>query len=58
MSDEIRPFRIDIPQAQLDDLRRRLRDTRWPEREAVEDWTQGTPRSAKSSSTSRWYGRL
>ncbi|MCC6958245.1 MAG: epoxide hydrolase [Dehalococcoidia bacterium] len=45
MTAEIRPFRIDIPQAQLDDLKRRLKDTRWPEREAVEDWTQGTPLS-------------
>ena len=45
MTAEIRPFRIEIPQAQLDDLKRRLKDTRWPEREAVEDWTQGTPLS-------------
>ena len=27
----------------LDDLRRRLRDTRWPERELVDDWSQGIP---------------
>ena len=54
MSDEIRPFRIDIPQAQLDDLRRRLRDTRWPEREAVEDWTQGTPLSYVQQVCAHW----
>ena len=54
MSDEIRPFRIDIPQAQLDDLRRRLRDTRWPEREAVEDWTQGTPLSYVQEVCAYW----
>ena len=30
MSEEIRPFRIDIPQADLDDLRERLGRTRWP----------------------------
>jgi pimeloyl-ACP methyl ester carboxylesterase len=45
MSDEIRPFRIQIAQEQLDDLRGRLKATRWPEKEAVEDWSQGTPLS-------------
>ena len=31
----IRPFRVNIPQAQLDDLRRRIKATVWPERENV-----------------------
>ena len=35
MSDEITPFRIEIPDADLDDLRRRLRQTRWPEAATV-----------------------
>lgn len=39
----IRPFRIDIPQAQLEDLRQRLAATRWPETECVDDWSQGVP---------------
>ena len=43
MADEVRPFLIDIPQAQLDDLRERLRRTRWPEAETVADWSQGVP---------------
>jgi pimeloyl-ACP methyl ester carboxylesterase len=43
MSDEITPFRIEVPEATLDDLRRRLEHTRWPERETVEDWSQGVP---------------
>jgi epoxide hydrolase len=43
MSDDIRPFRIDIPEADLDDLRDRLRRTRWPEPEPVAGWSQGTP---------------
>jgi hypothetical protein len=30
-SDEIRPFRVDIPQADLDDLDDRLARTRWPD---------------------------
>ena len=33
----IRPFRIDVPQAALDDLKRRLAATRWPDRETVRD---------------------
>ena len=37
----IRPFSIDIPEEALDDLRRRIADTRWPERETVADASQG-----------------
>jgi pimeloyl-ACP methyl ester carboxylesterase len=39
----VTPFRIDIPDADLDDLRGRLRRTRWPEAETVADWSQGIP---------------
>ncbi|MEO5920922.1 MAG: epoxide hydrolase family protein [Pseudolysinimonas sp.] len=35
------PFTIDVPEAELDDLRRRLRATRWPDAVA-DDWSQGT----------------
>ncbi|MGY1679294.1 epoxide hydrolase family protein [Geodermatophilus sp. SYSU D01176] len=37
----IRPFRADVPQEDLDDLRRRLLATRWPDRETVPDRSQG-----------------
>jgi Epoxide hydrolase N terminus len=43
MTGTIEPFRIDIPQAQLDDLRLRLTRTRWPDRQPVPDWWQGIP---------------
>jgi pimeloyl-ACP methyl ester carboxylesterase len=43
MSTAIQPFRIAASDAALDDLRRRLRATRWPERETVDDWSQGIP---------------
>jgi epoxide hydrolase len=43
MSDRIEPFRIAATDDQLDDLRRRLRATRFPERECVDDWSQGIP---------------
>jgi len=39
--DAIRPFRFHAPQEQLDDLRRRIAATRWPDRETVTDDTQG-----------------
>jgi pimeloyl-ACP methyl ester carboxylesterase len=42
-NDEIRPFHIDIPEADLVDLRRRLAATRWPEKETVADDSQGVP---------------
>ena len=37
----IRPFRIDVPEEQLVDLRRRIKATKWPERETVTDQSQG-----------------
>jgi pimeloyl-ACP methyl ester carboxylesterase len=43
MSPAITPFRIAATDAQLDDLRRRLQATRWPEAETVDDWSQGIP---------------
>jgi len=43
MDTEIRPFTIDVPDGVIDDLRARLRNTRWPERELVDDWSQGIP---------------
>jgi epoxide hydrolase len=39
----VTPFEIDIPEAALTDLRERLERIRWPERETVEDWSQGVP---------------
>ncbi|SFJ23812.1 epoxide hydrolase family protein [Amycolatopsis sacchari] len=45
MNEPLTPFRIDVPQEQLDDLRERLRRTRWPDPEPVADWSQGVPLS-------------
>jgi len=42
MSD-VRPFRIEVPESQLADLKRRLKATRFPERETPTDWSQGVP---------------
>src|ERR1043166_6559369 len=37
----IRPFKVQVPQAALDDLRRRINATRWPDKETVADRSQG-----------------
>jgi epoxide hydrolase len=42
-TDIIQPFRIDIPQAAIDDLARRLAATRWPAPAPVADWSRGAP---------------
>lgn len=39
----IRPFTLAIDQRELDDLNRRIDQTRWPERETASDWEQGVP---------------
>ena len=38
---EIRPFTVDVPEEKLEDLRRRIKETRWPEKETVTDQSQG-----------------
>ena len=38
---EVRPFRVEVPDEDLADLRRRIADTRWPDRETVPDRSQG-----------------
>src|SRR6058998_205275 len=38
---DIRPFRVSFPESELADLRRRIKATKWPERETVPDDTQG-----------------
>jgi len=39
----IRPFRVDVPEADLTDLRQRLANARLPEKETVDDFSQGVP---------------
>jgi pimeloyl-ACP methyl ester carboxylesterase len=45
MTNDIKPFTINIPQSDLDDLKQRLANTRWPDRETPDDWSQGIPLS-------------
>jgi Epoxide hydrolase N terminus len=37
----LRPFKVRVPQPTLDDLRRRINATRWPDKETVGDRSQG-----------------
>ena len=54
-SDAIRPFRIDVPEADLVDLRRRVLATRWPDRETAMDQSQGV-QLAKLQELARYWG--
>jgi hypothetical protein len=40
----VRPFRVEVPQVEIDELRRRINAARWPTRELVTDRSQGCPR--------------
>jgi pimeloyl-ACP methyl ester carboxylesterase len=50
----IRPFHFHAPQAELDDLHRRILATRWPEKETVNDQTQGTPLATMKALAHYW----
>jgi pimeloyl-ACP methyl ester carboxylesterase len=53
----VEPFRLDVPQAELDDLRARLSATRWPEQETVDDWSQGVPLEYMKELCAYWATR-
>ena len=50
----IRPLRVHVPDAQLVDLRRRIKATRWPERETVTDDSQGVPLAMMQELARHW----
>ncbi len=54
MTETIRPFKIAIADDVLADLNQRLANTRWPEKEPVDDWSQGTPLSYIQSLCKYW----
>ena len=53
-ADAIRPFRINFPQEELDELRRRIAATRWPDKETVNDETQGVQLATMKKLASYW----
>src|SRR5271170_2177805 len=53
--DPIRPFRVNVPEDQLVDLRRRIASMRWPDRETVDDESQGV-QLATMQELARYWG--
>src|SRR4029077_20993395 len=56
-SDAVEPFSFSVPQSAIDDLKRRLGSTRWPERETVGDWSQGVPLEKARALIGYWSDR-
>ena len=54
-ADAIRPFKVQVPQAAVDDLRRRIAATRWPDKETIADQSQGV-QLAKLQELARYWG--
>ena len=52
---EIRPFTVDIPPAALDDLRRRIAATRWPDKELVANRSQGVQLAVTQALARYWH---
>jgi len=52
---EVRPFRVEFPEAEVAELRRRVNATRWPGRETVTDDSQGV-RLAMMQELARYWG--
>ena len=50
----IRPLRVNTSEAELEDMRRRINVTRWPERETVADTSQGVPLAVMRTLASYW----
>ncbi|MFL6012712.1 MAG: epoxide hydrolase family protein, partial [Gaiellaceae bacterium] len=52
---DVRPFRVDVSEEEIDELRRRIAATRWPENESVPDQTQGV-QLATMQALARYWG--
>jgi pimeloyl-ACP methyl ester carboxylesterase len=52
----VRPFEVHVPQAALDDLKRRIAATRWPDKETVEDRSQGFKLAELQQLLAYWGG--
>lgn len=53
-TEEIRPFTIQTPQADLEELRNRITATRWPDKETVSDQSQGVPLKTTKQLAEYW----
>jgi pimeloyl-ACP methyl ester carboxylesterase len=53
-TEAVTPFKLRVPEAALDDLKRRLATTRWPNKETVGDWSQGVPLQKAKVLVAHW----
>jgi len=51
---DVAPFKVHVPQAALDDLKKRLANARWPDKEPVADWSQGVPLAKAQALVEYW----
>ncbi len=54
---KVTSFRVHVPQAALDDLKKRLANARWPNKEPVTDWSQGVPLAKAQALVEYWRTR-
>lgn len=52
--DRIHPFKVSIPDSKIADLKARIRNTKWPDRELVKDETQGVELATMKSLADYW----
>src|ERR1700720_2765028 len=56
-TNDVTPFKVHVPQAALDDLKKRLANARWPDKEPVTDWSQGVPLAKAQALVEYWRTR-
>jgi len=56
-TEDVTPFKVHVPQAALDDLKKKLANARWPDKEPVTDWSQGVPLAKAQALVENWRNR-
>jgi len=54
----LKPFRVNVPQARIDDIRKRVRDAKWPDRLDANDWRYGTNWDYMKDLAKYWVARF
>src|SRR6266481_2503431 len=54
-TEAVTPFRVVTSRSAINDARRRLQATRWPERETTDDWQQGVPLARIQALVAYWH---
>jgi epoxide hydrolase len=56
-TNDVTPFKVHVPQAAWDDLKKKLANARWPDKEPVTDWSQGVPLAKAQALVEYWRNR-